>query len=82
AGDRARAAAAPRPRCETPPGHSGFDRWGAGGADGPLTLGIRRSWDRDRVLRYDAQVTDSAGQCLVAVNHIEYNALPESGSSL
>ena len=72
--DLARSIDAPSTLCEAVPGLIGFVRFGLP-CDGPFTLSLKRSWDQDRVLRYDAQVTNAGGQCLLAVMHIEYNAL-------
>ncbi len=72
-----RAVDTPRTVCEDVPGFIGFVRFGPA-QDGPFVLHIRRQWDQDRVLRYDAQVTGVDGRCLLAVNHIEFNELPQS----
>ncbi len=72
--DLARSIDAPSTTCEAVPGLIGFVRFGDA-CEGPFALSLKRSWDQDRVLRYDAQVTNADGQCLLAVMHIEYNAL-------
>lgn len=72
--DLARSADVPGTVCEAVPGLIGFVRFGQA-CEGPFILSLKRSWDQDRVLRYDAQVSNAAGQCLLAVMHIEYNAL-------
>ncbi len=74
-----RAVDMPRTLCENAPGFIGFVRFGSA-QDGPFVLHIRRQWDQDRVLRYDAQVTGADGSCLLAVNHIEFNELPQDDS--
>lgn len=70
----ARSVDAPSTQCEALPGLIGFVRFGQVD-EGPYALSLKRSWDQDRVLRYDAQVTNAKGQCLLVVMHIEYNAL-------
>lgn len=72
--DLAKSIDSPSTLCEAVPGLIGFVRFGEPCA-GPFALSLKRSWDQDRVLRYDAQVTNAGGQCLLAVMHIEYNAL-------
>ncbi len=64
--------------CALTPSLVGFVRFGATGNDTTLFLALRRCWDRDQVVRYDAQVTNTAGQCLVSINHLEYNALADT----
>ncbi len=76
--DAARAADTPRTQCDLFPGFVGFVRFGSA-AQPPFTVSVRRRWDQDRVLRYDAQVTDAAGACLLAINHIEFNELAQGG---
>ena len=63
--------------CALNPSLMGFVRFGTAAYEPSLNLALRRCWDRDQVVRYDAQVTNAAGQCLVSINHLEYNALAD-----
>ena len=63
--------------CALTPSLMGFVRFGTAAYEPSLNLALRRCWDRDQVVRYDAQVTNAAGQCLVSINHLEYNALAD-----
>lgn len=67
----------PKTPCERNPSFVGYIRFGRAGVTHPLSFVLGRSWDRDRVVRYDAQVQNAEGQCLVTVHHLEYNALPD-----
>lgn len=68
--------------CAAYPSLTGLVRFGRADLASPLTVAVRRCWDRDHVVRYDAQVTSAQGECLVSINHLEYNALSaEDGDS-
>ena len=65
----------PAAPCARLPSLIGFIRFGTAPVQGPVSLQLRRCWDRDNVVRYDAQVVNANGDALVTVTHLEFNTL-------
>lgn len=57
-------------------GAVGFLRFAApGAARGPVMLRVRRCWQDERLVRYDAQAVDANGLVLATVNHLQFDAV-------
>lgn len=53
----------------------GLIRFGLGDWHSPRTLFLRRCWDSPSVVRFDVQVLDGLGQCLMTINHLEFDRI-------
>ncbi|WP_300907171.1 acyltransferase domain-containing protein [uncultured Desulfovibrio sp.] len=55
---------------------AGFIRFGGErGARGPWRLQLRRSWADERLLRFDAQISDTRERVLLTLHHLEFDRL-------
>ena len=55
---------------------AGFIRFGGErGARGPWRLQLRRSWADDKLLRFDAQISDARERVLLTLHHLEFDRL-------
>ena len=55
---------------------AGFIRFGGErGARGPWRLQLRRSWADDKLLRFDAQISDARERVLLPLHHLEFDRL-------